>query len=200
MINPHLNILHLPPNTPDPKVNEVSKYRYDNLIEELKIQNITDYSLIDGFFDPVNMKMAIHKGHRKIVQSAKDNDLPNVIIAEDDIKFTHPNSFKYFLSQIPESYDLFCGLVYSAEVKDNRILNGGSGCATLYVVNNRFYDFFLSMNIDNHVDREILLTGYKHEYYVVNPYVCIQRGGWSHQLRQEMFYGEYLRDVKLYEG
>ena len=198
MPNNHLYILHLFDNTENEKVNEVSRERLKNLLIELKEQGITEFTLVPGEYDPVNTKKAIHKGHRAIVQKAKDLGLSRVLIAEDDIKFTHPNSFNYFISQIPESYDIFSGLVYSASMDGNRIMNGGSGLTSLYVVNSRFYDFFLSMDIDNHVDRELALTAFKHEYYVCQPMCVEQRGGYSFNLKQSMFYSEYLRDKKMY--
>lgn len=169
-------------------------------MDELSKQGITDYSIIEGFYDPKNTKQAIHKGHRLIVELAKKQNLPFVLIAEDDIVFTHPNSFNYFISQIPESYDIFSGLVYSASMEGNRIMNGGSGMTSLYVVDRRFYDFFLSMNINNHVDRELGLTAYKHEYYVCQPMPVIQRGGFSINKKQVLFYDAYLKERELYNG
>ncbi len=196
----HLYILHLFPTTEDEKTNKVCQQRYDNLMIELANQNITDYTLIPGEYNPSNTKQAIHISHKKIIQHAKDNNLPHILIAEDDIKFSHPNSFNYFISQIPESYDIFSGLVYSATMEGNRVINGASGIMTLYSVSQKFYQFFLSMDVNNHVDRECGLTAYKHEYYVCEPMVCEQRGGISHQLKREMYYHEYLRDKVLYSG
>jgi hypothetical protein len=195
----HLNILHIP-FTGIKKIDEVAEIRLNNLMYELSKQGIADYSIIEGFYDAKNTKQAIHKGHRRIVELAKKNNLDRVLIAEDDIVFTHPNSFNYFLSQIPESFDIFSGLVYSATMEGNRIKNGGSGMTSLYVVNSRFYDFFLSMNIDNHIDRELGLTAYKHEYYVCQPMPVIQRGGFSINKKQTLFYDAYLQGKKLYNG
>lgn len=195
----HLHILHIP-FTGIKKIDEVAATRLNNLMDELSKQGITDYSVIEGFYDPKNTKQAIHKGHKKIVQQAKDKGYNSCLIAEDDIVFTHQNSFNYFISQIPESYDIFSGLVYSASMEGNRIMNGGSGMTSLYVVDSRFYDFFLSMNIDNHVDRELALTAYKHEYYVCQPMPVIQRGGFSINKKQTLFYDAYLQGKKLYNG
>ena len=200
MPNQHLYILHLFDNTENEKVNEVSRERLKNLLIEIKEQGITEFTLVPGEYDPVNTKKAIHLGHRKIVQYAKDNNLNRIVIAEDDFCFTHPNSFNYFISQIPKSYDIFSGLVYSASMQENRIMNGGSGMTSLYIVNSRFYDFFLSMDIDNHVDRELALTAFKHEYFIVEQMCVTQRGGFSHQLRQNMWYDAYLEGKEMYKG
>jgi len=195
----HLYVLHLP-FTGIKKIDDVAEVRLNNLLIELKKKGIKDYSIIEGFYDAKNTKQAIHKGHRMIVELAKKNNMPFCIVAEDDIVFTHQNSFNYFISQIPESYDIFSALVYSATMEGDRIMNGGSGMTSLYIVNSRFYDFFLSMNIDNHVDRELAITAFKHEYYVCNPMVVIQRGGYSIQKRQILYYDEFLRDKKMYNS
>lgn len=197
-MNTHLHILHLFPNTPDNKVNQVAQTRQENLLKELDEQGITDYSLIEGYYEPSNTKLAIHKGHRRIVQLAKEQGFENCIVGEDDLKFSCPTSYQYFLTQIPESYDIFSALVYSASMQGNRVMNGASGIMSLYSIHNRFYDFFLSMDINNHVDREAGLTAYKHEYYVCQPMCVEQRGGYSFNLRQNMWYDVYLENTKLY--
>lgn len=195
----HLHILHIP-FTGIKKIDDVSDVRLNNLLIELEKQGVKDYSIIEGFYDSKNTKQAIHKGHRRIVQLAKEQNLPYVIVGEDDLAFTHPNSYNYFISQIPKSYDVFSGLVYSAQMKGNRIMNGGSGMTSLYIMNSRFYDFFLSMNIDNHVDRELALTAYKHEYYVCSPMPVVQRGGFSINKMQSLWYDVYLEGKQLYKG
>lgn len=197
-MNTHLHILHLFPNTENDKVNNVAQQRQDNLLIELKNQNITDYSLIPGFYDPINTKQAIHKGHHAIVQMAKDKGYENVLIAEDDCCFTSPNSFQYFLSQIPKSYDLFFSLIYAGDIVNNRVMNGFSGGCTLYSIHSRFYDVFLEQALNSHVDRELGNLCFKYEYFVVPQYCVVQRGGWSFNLKQSMFYDAYLVDKKLY--
>jgi hypothetical protein len=196
---PHLNILHIP-FTNEKKIDDVAEERLKNLFIELDKQGITDYSIIEGFYDKANRKQAIHKGHRKIVQLAKDKGLGNCIIAEDDIVLSSPNAYKYFLSQIPESYDLFFGLIYAGTVENNQVKNGMSGVLTLYSISSRFYDFFLSLDTNTHLDRELGNTAYKHEYFVCNPEVVEQRGGYSFNLRQIMFYSTYMENKIMYKG
>lgn len=197
-MNHHLHILHLEGNTENDKTNTVANIRLGRLMKELEGQGIKDYTIMPGFYDPVNTKEAIHKGHRMIVELAKKQGFENCIIAEDDIVFSSPNSYKYFLSCIPDSYDLFCGLFYAGELKDNRVMNGASGIMTLYSIHNRFYDFFLSLNNNTHIDRELGLTAFEHEYYVVSPECVKQRGGYSHNLKRDMYYEPYLEGKTLY--
>lgn len=198
-MTPPLHILHLGLKaTEDEKINRICDNRLFNLLKELHNQGIDDFKIIDGFYDLKNTKEAIHRGHNRIVEMAKNKKLPYCVIAEDDIVFSAPGAYKYFLSQIPKSYDVFCGLVYAGQVEDNRIMNSASGIMSLYVVHSRFYDFFLSLDTNTHIDREIGSSAHKHEYYVVNPYVVTQRGGFSINLGREMFYTDYLQGKKLF--
>lgn len=197
-MNTTLYILHLFANTENLVVNKVATERYNNLLIELKEQGINDFVLHPGIYNPDNPKKAIHEGHRDIVQLAKDNNWENVIIAEDDIKFTNPNSWQYFLSQIPEVYDLFFGLLYQGEIKDNRVVNGFNGCMTLYVVHNRFYDTFLSQPVDTHVDVQLGNVCFQHEFKIIPQYCVIQRGGYSLNRREIQFYDVYLENKTLY--
>lgn len=185
---PILNILHL----------ERREDRLQQLIRQME-WNKVPYTLWEGFDEPGNVKQAITRGHKKIIKYAKDNNLPFINIAEDDLVFTHKDSYKYFNEQVPDDYDLFFGLFYQAEVnEERRILNGMSGVLTLFRVNNNFYDFFLEMPDDVYTDRYLGLTAFKHKYYVVPEFCCFQSGGWSDNLRQVMYYDVYLEGKKMY--
>lgn len=199
MINEHLHILHLN-QTGDLKTDKICNERYGNLMGELIEQNITHYHIWDGFYDHKNVKQAISKGHHRIVQYAKDNNLPYIIVSEDDLKFTSPNSWRYFLSQIPESFDLFFGLIYSGNVVENRVMQGFSGGMTLYAISSRFYDTFLEQPTDTHVDRNLGNLCHLYEFKVIPEYCVEQRGGMSHNLRRDMTYEPYLIGKSMYEG
>lgn len=171
--------------------------REQQLIRQLE-WNKVPYLLWEGIDNPNNVKESITKGHKKIIQYAKDNNLPFINIAEDDLMFTHKDSYKYFNEQTPDYYDLFCGVIYAGTVENNRILNGMSATHTLYKISQRFYDFVLSLPDDIHIDRELGSTAFKHKYYVCEPFVCTQSGGYSDNLRQVMYYDVYLQGKKMY--
>lgn len=198
-MNRHLHILHLFGATGNSKIDEVAKQRYINLMGQLQDQNITDYTIFAGEYDEVNTKKAINKGHKAIVQSAKDKGYKNAIIMEDDCCFTSKFSWRYFLSQIPNDYDLFTALIYSGDVDEShRIKNGMSGTHTLYSIHNRFFDFVLNQPDDVHCDRNAGMYAYLHKYYVCNPMCVYQKGGYSFNLRQSMTYEPYLIGKKMY--
>lgn len=189
MINKHLNILHL----------EKRKDRMDSLLKQLSEQEISFYSIHEAIDQKVNTKQAITIGHKRIIQEAKNNNKPNCIVAEDDLIFTAKGAWNYFLSQIPEDYDLFCGVIYAGTVNEgNRILNGMSATHTLYSIHERFYDFVLSQPDNEHIDIGLGNYAFDKKYYVCNPFACLQSGGFSDNLRKEMYYDVYLEGKKLY--
>lgn len=141
----------------------------------------------------------ISKAHKHIVQDAKEIGLEKVIICEDDCVFSAPNAFDYYLSKMPEDFDLYMGMIYAGEIKEGRIMNGFSGL-TLYTVHNRFYEKFLAVNPNDHLDRHLGNTAFKNKYYVCEPFVCYQSGGFSDNCRQNMNYKVYHDKMNFYVG
>lgn len=94
---------------------------------------------------------------------------------EDDCTFSDAGAFNYFVSNIPNEYDLFLGCVYTGEIKNNIVRDFTA--MILYICHERFYDKFLSTPQKNHIDREMkTLSGL---YVVSNPFVCNQTEGFS---------------------
>lgn len=185
---PLLHILHL----------ERREDRLQQLLRQME-WNKVPYIIHEGIDDPNNVKQAITKSHKKIIQYAKDNQLDSICVAEDDIIFTNQFSYKYFIEQTPKDYDLWFGLVYHGDVnEERRVVNGMSGILTLYRVHNRFYDHFLEQADNEHLDRGLGNYCHKFKFYVVPEYCCKQSGGYSDNLRQVMYYDVYLEGKKLY--
>lgn len=190
---PVLNIIHLPHRLD----------REQSFMEECNIQNIA-YKVWDGVstHNEYTNHRNISISHKKIVRDAKEKGLPYVIIAEDDVKFSHKNSWKYYLKNTPKEFDLYVGVVYAGEVdpQTNRIIStkGMSGTNTLYTISEKFYDFFLMTDESKHLDRELGRFGNIKQYYVCNPMVCYQSGGYSDNHRKELTYDAYLENIKLY--
>lgn len=190
---PILNIIHL----------ESRMDRLQSLMEETSMQSIA-YKLWPGvtthseYTNHRNISIA----HKAIVRDAKEKNLPHVIIAEDDIKFSSAGAWKYYLDNTPKSFDLYSGLIYAGEVdpETNRIIStkGMSGTNTLYTISSRFYDFFLAVDESKHLDRELGRFGNINEYYVCNPMVCTQMGGMSDNFRREYYYDAFLENKILY--
>lgn len=151
---------------------------------------------VEGNLQPArNILMA----HKAIIQWAKDNNLERVVVAEDDIIFSHPDSYKYFIENVPEIYDIYFGMIYAGEIQENKIINGFSGM-TLYVCNKNSYSFFLSIPDNLNIDRGLGQFCHEKEFMVCNPYVCFQSGGMSNRTFQNENYYEFEKNMVFYNG
>ena len=134
---------------------------------------------------------------------AKTKKMPNVIIGEDDLKFTAPGSWKYFLEQLElnKDADMFLSMIYEGVVdENNRIVKNPYSFAgmTLYSVNSKFYDVFLNVNSMNHIDKAIGALADQYDFRVCYPFTTFQADGYSDNKKQEKKYGHLLKGRKLF--
>lgn len=120
----------------------------------------------------------IMRAHKRIVQMAQFKGMPRITIGEDDIRFSKKGAWEYYLSQIPDDYDMFFGMVYCGHIPDNRIQTGFAGMQ-LYTIHEKHYDFFLNASEEMHIDMYLGEWAYKHGYFVCNPFVCYGVAGFS---------------------
>ncbi len=179
-----VNIIHLPARTD----------RWQTLLSELSTQKISDYRIWDGVIDPITPFRGISKAHKQIVQFAKDDDLPEILIGEDDLHFTAPGAFTYFLNSKPADYDIYLGSIYHGNLKDDNSVDFFSGL-TFYIINKKFYEKFLSSSEENHLDQELKDKG---KFVVCDPFAVIQHNGFSDNMKQYCNYDHYLKGRKLF--
>lgn len=175
--------------------------RQDRLLSvcnEMRIQQ-APFRIWDGVTDKLTTAQNINSAHKQIVRWAKENDLNRVVIAEDDILFSHPESYQYFLSNMPGEFDLFMGMIYAGEIQEGKIVNGFSGM-TIYCCHKDFYDFFLSMDDSLHIDRALGRFAFEMQYYVCNPFIAKQSGSYSDNMRKSMDYSEYEKNMVFFDG
>ncbi len=141
----------------------------------------------------------ISTAHKNIVRWAKENNLERVVICEDDIIMSNEKSYEYFLSKVPPVFHLYFSMLYAAEVKEGKILNGFSGL-TMYMVHNSFYQEFLDIPDTQHLDRALGQQAWEKEYYVCEPYVCRQMPGYSNNQMRNMEYSSFEEKMTFYEG
>jgi hypothetical protein len=167
--------------------------RYKALQKEIEIQGL-EVRYWPAVQDPLNRSfVGIGNAHKQIVRDAKERKLPRVCVAEDDLYFFAPGAWEYFLNNIPEDYDIYLGVVFHGLKEDN---TADDFCGLgLYVVNDRFYDTFLSLPEVNHIDRSLARKG---RYVVCDPMVCSQRGGYSFNKRKRDTYDRYLVGKRLF--
>lgn len=170
--------------------------RTEPLMNEIKRQGITNYKLWPSVYLK-SIKASINRAHRQIVEFARLAEFAEVIIAEDDFEGTHPDSFKHFLSQKPDDFDIYMSMVYLGDLDENNKVQSFTGM-TLYCVASKFYDKFLSVDPEQHIDHALSNIG--GDFYVCNPFTFIQRPGISANTGKYEVYDSLLANRKLFGG
>lgn len=120
--------------------------------------------------------------------------MTEVLIAEDDIKFTSPHSFTFFLKNKPLNYDIYLGGIIWGKLNEDNSVDDFSG-TTLYLANQKFYDTLLSLPDDKDYDRALANKG---KFIVCNPMVAQQHDGFSDNQKRYIYFGPYIRRSNLY--
>jgi hypothetical protein len=165
-----INIISLPKRTD----------RRESIVKQMELEGIDNYKIWDGI-PHMQPKIGINRAHKQIVQYAKENNLEEVVVAEDDLMWTGTGAWKYFLSQKPVDYDLFVGNYYSGYHDSDCRVFGLRGL-TLYFCHSRFFDKFLSLPEIMHIDGAIANSGAK--VIVCEKFVCRQSPGFSDQRKR----------------
>lgn len=190
-----------------PKVNIIHKPdRHDRAIlfkSELMKQGITDFQVWRATTNEKTTNANISKSHKKIVEWAKENKLPEVCIAEDDFYFPSEHGFKYFLSKKPKSFDIYLSGIYVGSNKiseSNNIIKRFSGLH-FYIVHSRFYNLFLeadeSQGLDNALG-EMAIKGFG-KFQVCYPMAAIQHETPSNNIEGQIYkISDYFSADKVY--
>lgn len=139
----------------------------------------------------------VMRAHKNVVRFAKDNDLEKVIVGEDDIRFSAKGAWEYYLSSMPDDFDVYLGMIYCGNIPDNRVTTNFAGLQ-LYTVHKRHYDFFLDAPETMHLDMYLGEWAYKHDYFVCDPFVCYGEPGYSDNTKQMWNHAHCNLPNKLY--
>ena len=180
-----VNIIHLP--------NRID--REESFKKELKEQNISDYQVWEGIVDDKIPARGISNAHKQIVRFARNNSLEEILIAEDDLKFSSKGAFEFFLKNKPKDFDIYLGGIYFGEINAHNEVNDFSGL-TFYIINHQFFDTFLSIPEHDNLDRCLRNKG---RFIVCNPFVVIQYNGFSDNVKKHCNYDNYLMGRRLFE-
>ena len=164
------------------------------LLTQLNLQGITDYKIWNGIVNPIIPAKGISQAHKQIVRYAKENQFPEVLIAEDDLKFTDRGAFDFFLKNKPNDFDLYLASIYFGEIKNDSSVNGFSGL-TFYIVKEKYYDTFLSRPEHDNLDRLMENTG---KFIVCRPFTIIQENGFSDNVKRYCNYDNFLIGRELF--
>lgn len=173
---------------------------YPRLIGEfIKQTVIPKYKFWNCIINKDSVVKSINASHKMIVNWAKDNKKPYVIIAEQDLEFTCNKSWQYFLEQKPQDFDIYLGCSYvknaipNSDVVDNLICG-----FHLYLISEKFYDVFLSVPDDHHIDTAVGDT--KGNFVFCKPFVALQRSGFSANNKAIVNYNLVLSEEDIYIG
>jgi hypothetical protein len=146
----------------------------------------------------------INSSHKAVILLAKSSHFPDVCILEEDCLFPAEDGWQYFLRNKPSIFDIYLGGVYSNNMENFRQLRpvladsiipitriSGFHC---YIVHENYYDKFLSVPDDAHIDDAQRGGIYK----VCYPFAAIQRPGWSATNRKEVDYNVNLLPTDVY--
>lgn len=198
------------------------KYQTDNLTtvlvisgqESRRLSAANEFIKAKGFpiwMDAVYLKNnspqnGIAAAHKRCVKVAKQQDWPYVIIAEDDVVFSSPDSIKHFvesMANLPLDWDIFLGGIYGSKTFNHDYENiyrvtDASGFH-FYAVNNRFYETFLKVEKNHNIDRWTTSMNYgKANAFCIYPYVAYQANGFSENVGREVDYTFLLKDKQFY--
>lgn len=168
--------------------------RFDRLMKEFTVQNINEFRFFNAIHDTNSVARGINLAHKQCVRFAKEMQLPEICIMEDDVRFTNPGSFKYFIQNKPSDFDIYLSGIYVGDIQEDNSVQVFSGFHC-YIVAQKFYDIFLSVPEDAHIDRALGGLG---KYIVCNPFAAIQYNGYSYNTKMDMNYDSLLEDRKLY--
>lgn len=163
------------------------------LTSELAVQDLKA-CIWPGILDPEDPKKGISRAHKQVVAWAKKQQLSSIIIAEDDIRFTAPGAFDHFIKTMPADFDLYLGGIYYGKIKPDNTVEDFAG-TMLYIIHERFYDTFLSVDEREHIDRGLAGKG---RFVVCNPFAALQHNGYSDNKGCYMNYDIYLEDRQLF--
>lgn len=161
-------------------------------MKELSTQAINDFEIWDCVVLP-DVVESINASHKKIVLDAKEKKLPEVCIAEDDLMFSCIGAWDYFLKNKPVDYDIYLSSTYVVSNPLKHVCG-----FHLYVVNERFYDRFLSVPNNSHIDTA--MDELKGNYVFCYPFAALQRPGFSANNKAVVNYNSVLDPKHIYSG
>ena len=183
-----------------------SAFRIPELEKQFREQGITNFELVFGENISENKHEKPHtiiaNGHKAIVE--RNLDKPYITIVEDDILFTSPNSWRYYVDSfkyLPDDWDIYLGGVYKPSyVSDINIADRLSTCSDysglhFYTIHQRFYKDFLKTPKNAHIDKYMFELSAKS--YLLNPVPSIQQGIFSVRKNRRVDYSSLNNQLNL---
>ena len=156
--------------------------RYEHMVNEMKKLPIS-YEFVEGIIDDTK---TCFQSQKKCIQLAKENNLPYVLVLEDDAVFTDnvieilQNTFLEIQTLQWDMFFLGANLQTPASRISSSILKlNGAYAAHAYMVHERFYDTILNLphvcEMDVHY-HDLMST---HNVYMCDPMIAYQLPSYS---------------------
>jgi hypothetical protein len=173
---------------------------YERLLGEFIKQTVPPkYKFWPCVINNKSVVSSINASHKMIVQWAKENGLKEVCVAEQDLEFTHSTAWEYFLNNKPKEYDLYLGGSYVKDRDEKTGVFKFMICGFhLYIINEKYYDAFLSVKDTEHIDTEV--GDLKGNFVFCYPFPAIQRPGYSANSQEVVNYNTLLQPEDIYIG
>lgn len=185
--------------------NKANTVRYEHVLKQMRFAGIGTFKFYPAIFLDCP-KTSVMEAHKQII---RDNyDEPELVIFEDDIVFTKPDSFERFLdlnTRLPEDADMFLGSYYKHSKirpvnEEFDMLRWAFHGLHHYIIKKKFYDTFLSLPDGKHVDHEAGNTGAT--IYVpkllLSRQMSPEEGGKSERMGKVMSYAHLESKLKYY--
>ena len=147
------------------------KQHVENELKKVGWDNYTRFNAIKN----KNGRVGCSMSHLKIIQDAKKNKLPYVVILEDDIEFTNPELFQklmktFFDEKIDYDVYLIAGNLRGGahRVHESILKVTRRFTTTGYIVNSHYYDKMID-NISEGIKR--LITQPNNGYFAIDTYL-----------------------------
>lgn len=185
--------------------------RFKISMEELKSFGIEEVVYIEGVLEKDGM-VGVAKAHLKCIQFAKDQNLPYVLIVEDDIHFPSPLAREHadaYLNNLPTDWNILLGGLYTSagmnSVNESWNQTKEFSGTHFYIVNSNCYDHILSnYDFKSHIDRwyarsmaSTSATSGKLKCFVPKTFFAIQHDGYSFNSKQVTNYSKLLKKYKV---
>jgi GR25 family glycosyltransferase involved in LPS biosynthesis len=156
--------------------------RRDHMINEMTKLPFT-YEFVEGIIDETK---TCFQSQKKCIQLAKENNLPYVLVLEDDAVFTDDATYileKTFNEIQTMEWDMFfLGANLQApasRISDSLIKLNGAYAAHAYMVHERFYDTILNLPHTSEMDVHYHDLMPHHNIFMCDPMIAYQLPSYS---------------------
>jgi GR25 family glycosyltransferase involved in LPS biosynthesis len=154
--------------------------RYNHIITELSKLDISNFNIIDAIKHDVPWKGCFFS-HIKCIQHAKNNNLPYVLILEDDCIFTD-DAQTHLINALTELQNLDWDMFFlganlqkpTSRVTDSLLKLSGAWAAHAYIVHSRLYDMILNFTAEKEIDVYYNDLMVNYNVYMCDPMIAYQ--------------------------